>query len=198
MKQLILALFLLTASGVRLPAQENAAKTEAAPEAGDPWLVWKWANFVILAAGLGYLISKTLPPFFQSRSTDIQKGIAEAQQLKREAERRFAEMEKRLSALGAEIESFRKQSQAEMEKEGQRIAEETAQQIRKLQAQGEQEIESAGKNARRDLSAFAADLSLKLAEQRIQNRLNPELESSLADGFIDDLKQQNLQQGSRN
>ena len=46
--------------------------------------------------------------------------------------------------------------------------------------------------------AFAADLALKLAEQRIQNRLNPELESSLADGFIDDLKQQNLQQGSQN
>jgi len=193
MKRLALCVFFLTLCGGALLAQETAAH-----ESGDPMIVWKWANFIILAGGLGYLISKTLPPYFQSRSTSIKKGIAEAQQQKREAEKRFAEMETRMAALGAEIDNFRKQSQAEMEQEGQRIREETAQQIKKLQIQGEQEIESAGKTARRDLSAYAADLALQLAEQRIRTRLGPELEASLADGFIDDLKQQKLQQGSQN
>jgi F-type H+-transporting ATPase subunit b len=193
MKRLALSVFLLTSCGGLLLAQENATH-----ESGDSMIVWKWANFIILAGGLGYLMAKTLPPFFQSRSADIQKGIAEAQQLKREAEKRFAEMEARLGALGAEIENFRKQSQAEMEQEGQRIREETAQQIKKLQIQGEQEIESAGKTARRDLSAYAADLALQLAEQRIRTRLSPDLVAGLADGFIDDLKQQKLQQGSQN
>jgi F-type H+-transporting ATPase subunit b len=193
MRQLLLAVFLLTICDGRLPAQETATQ-----ETGDPWIVWKWANFLILAGGIGYLISKTLPPFFQSRTTEIKKGIAEAQQMKRDAEQRVAEMQARMDALGAEIDRFRTQSQAEMEQEGQRIRGETSRQIQKLQVQAEQEIESAAKTARRDLSAYAADLALKLAEQRIRTRLGPEVETSLVGGFIDDLKQQNLQQGSQN
>ena len=29
---------------------------------------WKWANFVLLAAGIGYLVGKNAGPFFSARS----------------------------------------------------------------------------------------------------------------------------------
>jgi F-type H+-transporting ATPase subunit b len=196
MKRLALAAFLLAAPLALLHAQENPEGAAHAEEAGDPWIAWKWANFIILGAGLGYLIAKHMPVFFQSRTESIQKGIAEAQQMKREAEKRAAEMDLRVSALGAEVEKFQKHAAAEMEQEGARIREETSQQIAKLQRQAEQEIESAGKNARRELKKYAGELALNLAEQRIRAKLDATAENGLVEGFIDDLKRQ--QPGSRN
>src|SRR6476660_6357588 len=85
-------------------ANLSAAEAEASEE---PSAVWRWANFAILAAGLGYLMSKHLPPFFRSRTGTIQKGIAEAQQMKLDAEKRAAEMAEKLKSLGADVENFR-------------------------------------------------------------------------------------------
>ena len=190
MKRLLLAAFLFTAGASFLLAQESG-KSE---ESGDKWLPWKTANFVILAVGLGYLMGKSLPPFFKSRTSDIQKGISEAQKMKQEAEKRAADMDARMSALGAEIEQFRKQAATEMEAEGGRIREDTSKQIAKLQQQAEQEIESAGKNARRELKTYAAELAMQLAEQRIKTRLDAPTENGLVEGFIQDLQRQ----GSKN
>jgi F-type H+-transporting ATPase subunit b len=164
-------------------AQEAGGSVESEPSAA-----WKWANFLILAAGLGYLMAKNLPAFFQSRSASIQKSIVEAQQAKLDAERRAVDMEARMNALGAEIEKFRAESRAEMEQEGVRIRRETAEQIQKLERQAEIEIESAGKLAKRELRAYAAELAIDLAEKRIRARLDPPTETALIDGFVRDLE----------
>ena len=192
MKRLVLAVFLLAAAGASVNGQENAAKSEPGREAeaaGDKWIAWKWANFIILAAGLGYLAAKQLPEFFRSRTEAIRQGISEAQQMRRDAEKSAAEMDARISALGAEIERFRGQAHAEMEQEGARIRQETVKQIQKLQQQAEQEIESASKAARRELKKYAADLALDLAEQRIRTRLDRETETGLVETFLHDLGQ---------
>jgi len=173
--------WLLVLTAVVCCAQEPGA-------AEDKYAVWKWINFLILAGGLGYLMAKNLPAFFQSRTASIQKGIAEAQLMKQDAERRAADMDRRMSALGAEIDKFRAASQAEMQQEGERIRQETAAQIRKLEQQAEVEIESAGKTARRELKSYAADLALDLAEQRVRARLDGKTEAALVDSFVADLK----------
>ena len=87
-------------------AQESAApeaKTEHKSEAG---VIWKWANFVILAAGLGYLMKKHLPPMFRERTTEIQKDIARsAWRSKKTRKQRAASADARVrQALGAEME----------------------------------------------------------------------------------------------
>ncbi len=191
MKRLLLATMLLFGA-VAIHAQEKEKAEEPLPR--EEMLVWKWANFVILAAGAGYLLGKHLPAFFKSRSADIQKDITEAQATKQAAEKRAAEMDARLSTLGADIEKFRTQSKIEMEQEGQRIRQETAHQIEKLQRQAEQEIESAGNLATRELREYAAKLALDLAEQRIRTRLDAGTEAGLVDDFTKDLQQQ----GSKN
>jgi len=160
----------------------------------DEMMVWRWANFAILAAGAGYLLLKHLPSFFKSRTATIQKDITEAQQQKLDAEKRAAEMDARLKSLGADIEAFRSQSKVEMEQEALRIRQETARQIEKLQKQAEQEIESAGSMATRELREYAAKLALDLAEQRIRTRLDANTEAGLVDDFTKDLQQQ----GSKN
>jgi F-type H+-transporting ATPase subunit b len=178
----LLVTFLLTAGACL--AQEKGGESD------DPLIVWRLTNFVLLAIGIGYLLAKNLPVFFSSRTSAIQKEIAEAQKLKQESEQRAAAILKRVSSLGADIEAFRAQSHKEMEREGERIREEAAAHIRKINDQAQAEIESAGKTARRELRAYAADLALDLAGQRIQTRLNAGIEAGLVDRFVGDLKRQ--------
>lgn len=173
---------------ILLLAAAGASAQEKAEERNE---VWKWTNFAILAVGLGYLVAKTLPPFFRSRTTEIQKGISEAQKIKRDAETRASEMDARLASLSAEIDKFQLTARTEMEQEGARLREETSRHLQKLQQQAEQEIETAGKLARRELKAYAAKLALDLAEQRIRTRLDKSADSVLIEEFVKNL-------GSRN
>jgi F-type H+-transporting ATPase subunit b len=187
MKKLLLALMFC---GVVLCAQESAAKKEEAKaEAAEGELLpWKWVNFGLLALGLGYLMGKTLPPFFKSRTSEIQHDIVEAQAVKRDAEARAAAIEQRVSRLGADIAAFKSQSQAEMEQEAARIRQETVHMMEKVQKQAALEIESSSKAAQRELKTYAAKLSLELAEQRIRTRLDAATGSGLVDDFVRELK----------
>lgn len=191
MKRVLLALMLLLGTA-SIYAQEKEKPEE--PISRDEMIVWKWANFVILAAGAGYLLGKHLPAFFKARTGTIQKDITEAQQQKQDADKKAAEMDARLKSLGADIEKFRIGAKAEMEQEAARIREETAHQIEKMQKQAEQEIESRGNLAGRELREYAAKLALDLAEQRVRTRLDAATEAGLVDDFTKDLQQQ----GSKN
>jgi F-type H+-transporting ATPase subunit b len=187
-KRFSLAVLLLLSSAALVGAQEQ--EKAAAAEKSEPGIAWKWANFAILAVGLGYLINKNLPPFFRSRTAEIQEGITEAQQIKRDAEARAAQVEARMQKLGEDIDQFRTQSREEMQQEGERIRQETAKQLGHLEQLAQQEIEAAGKAARRELKDYAAKLALDLAEQRVRARLNAGTETALVDGFIQDLQRQ--------
>lgn len=186
------ALILVILSAATLAAADTASPAEISP-------VWKWANFAILAVLLGYGMAKGLPPLFKSRTKEIQQGISEAQQMKQDAEKRSAEMDARLNALGADIERFRTQSAAEMQQEGERISRETAAQIKKIEQQAAVELESVGKTARRQLKEYAAELALGLAEERLRARIDSATESALVDDFVRDLERQSSQKtGSQN
>jgi F-type H+-transporting ATPase subunit b len=187
LKRLARILFLVIAGSCAVWAQENAA---AKTESSEPSAAWKWANFLILAAGLGYLIGKHAPGLFRARTAEIQKDIAEAQAVRKDAESRAAAVDERLRALGSEMEQLRAQSKIEMQREGERIREETARAIAHRQEQAAQEIESAGTLARRELKEYAARLALEVAEQRIRARADASTESALVDGFVADLGRQ--------
>jgi F-type H+-transporting ATPase subunit b len=150
--------------------------------------IWKWANFLLLAGGLGYLAGKTLPPLFASRSQAISKDIAESDKIRRDAEARAADVERRLSGLEAEIAALRAESQKEARAETERLAAHTAAEISKIQAQSQRDIADAGKAARTELKRYAAGLAIHLAEQKIRGRMTPTVEDGLVRAFVRDLK----------
>jgi F-type H+-transporting ATPase subunit b len=182
-------LVILTIGAVSLLAQESAG----AEKQEDNTNLWKWANFALLAIVAGYFIGKHAPGMFQARTADIQKGIAEAQQQKRDAEKRAAEVDAKMTRLGADIEAFRAQAKTEMEREGARIRQETTAQIERIHQQATLEIESAGKTARRELREYAAELALDLASQRIRQRMTPATDAALVAGFVEDLQKRGSQ-----
>jgi F-type H+-transporting ATPase subunit b len=170
---------------------QEARQTPATGQEGeqrDPWLGWKWANFLILASGLGYLISKHAPAFFAQRSREIEESLVEAAKAKQDAEARAVSIEKRLANLDREIESLRQAAHADTAAEGERLRLEMDRQLQRIQHQAAQEIELMTSAARAGLRKYAALLALDLAEQRVHSRLTKDIQDDLVDGFLQDLR----------
>jgi len=179
-------------SPVRSQSQISA-EAEHVAETGphnekEPSLFWQWANFVLLAGGLGYLISKYAPAYFNARNENITRDIAEVQKLHATAEQKAAEIDRRLADLDAEIAALKAEAQAEIAAETERQRQRTAAEIVKIQEHARQEIESAGKAARADLKRYATSLAIQLAETKIRGRMTPETQDMLVRGFIRDLE----------
>ena len=174
------ALLLLTVCAGFAFAQEGAA----AVEHQDPLLKWKWINFAILVGVLGYLIGKKAPAFFNGRTADIQRDIREATEQRDAAEKRAAEMERRMACLGEEIEKLRSGAKEQMAHEGQRIRQETEQHIARAQHNAEQDISALAKHATQELKAYSASLAVDLAEQRIRAQMNGDSQNRLVDRFV--------------
>jgi len=190
MRRAILVLaFGLAFACCALPQETRpATASQQEGEQGDPWIWWKWANFLILAAGLGYLISKHAPPYFATRSKEIEQSLLEAAKARQDAEARAASIDKRLADLDREIEGLRQAARAETAAEGERLRRETERHLQRIQQQASQEIDLMINGARHDLRKYAALLALDLAEQRIHSRLTKDVQEELMDGFLQDLR----------
>jgi F-type H+-transporting ATPase subunit b len=149
---------------------------------------WKWANFLLLAAGIGYLIGKNGGPFFAARSQSISKDISESEQIRRDAEARAAEVDRRLANLGADIAALRAESQREAQSETERLAAHAAAEIAKIEAHATHEIAAAQKAARMDLRRYSGELAVELAEQKIRARMTAATQDYLVRGFVRDLQ----------
>lgn len=178
----------LLVAAVSLAAEPEAQHGAAAEtHAADHTTMWKVANFILLAGGLGYLIRKKGGPFFSARTQQIQRDIAEAARVKAEAEARAATIEERLAGLEAEIEELRRSARQESAAEGERLRARIREDLEKIQAQGEREIASAVRAARQELRRFAAERAIELAEQRVRTQMSGEIEDALAAAAIQEL-----------
>lgn len=150
--------------------------------------LWKLANFILLAGIGGWLIAKKGGGFYRARTEEIQRGIAEASRMREDAEARFKEMERRLAALGTEIENLRKRAEQEWGAESDRLRRQAEESVRKIQAQAEQEIAAAGKSARQSLRAYSAELAVRLAGDKLRQRLTPDADAALVEAAIHELR----------
>jgi F-type H+-transporting ATPase subunit b len=171
------------------PAGEKAGHGEAAEK---DMTGWKWANFAILAAAIGFLLVKQVGPYFASRSIEIRKGIEEAQKLRAEAEERAAAMELRLANLGAEVDAMRKSSRDEAGREGDRILQETQRELAKIRANADREIASALKAAQMELKIYSGQLAIELAKNKVRQRMTPADQDALVQIFVAELGRPDL------
>jgi F-type H+-transporting ATPase subunit b len=177
------SLLLSAATPVRAQEREAESKAEAEHSRLEPW---KWANFLILAGLIGYMIGKNAPGFFASRSQQIRKDMLEAEQARAESEAKMADVEKRFASLEADIAALRAESQREQTAGEASVRSATSAEIAKIQHNAKQEIEAAGKAARQELKRYTAGLAIELAQQKIQARMTPETQADLVKGFVQD------------
>ena len=151
---------------------------------GAYWLSFT-LNFAVLAVLL-YLVSRSrIPAMFRSRTASIRKAMEEAARASAEANQRLGEIEARLSRLDHEISAMQQQAEKEAAGEEEKLRLAAAQDARRMVEAAEQEIAAAATMARRDLKAYAAELSVSLAEKRI--RIDQDTDAALVRGFAEQL-----------
>ena len=142
-------------------------------------------NFAVIAGAVIYFSKKNLPSLFRNRTATIQKAMQEARQASEEANRRLAEIENRLSRLSAEIAGMTATAEKEAAAEELRIKAAAEEDARKIVESAEQEIAAAAKLARRELTAYAANLAVSLAAR--QMKVDTATDQALVRGFANEL-----------
>lgn len=142
-------------------------------------------NFGVLVIVVLWFSIKGLPKVFRNRTASIQQAMAEARKASDEARRRLGDIEARLAHLDSEIGKITASAEKEAALEEERMKAATAEDVRKVVESAEQEIASAAKNARRELTKYAADLAVSLAEKQIH--VDPATDQQLVRGFSDQL-----------
>jgi F-type H+-transporting ATPase subunit b len=125
------------------------------------------SNFVVIAVVIIWASRKYLPGIFRARTAAIQKAMQEAQKASEEARRRLAEIESRLMKLDVEIGMMRDAAEKDAGAEEARIQAAAREDARKMVEAVQQEIAASAKAARRELTAYAADLAVGLAQKQI-------------------------------
>ncbi len=142
-------------------------------------------NFIVVALLIVWAARKFLPGMFSARTAAIQKAMQEAQKAGEEARRRLAEIENRLIKLDGEIGMMRNAAEKEAVAEEARIQAAAEEDARKIVEGAQQEIAAAAKAARRQLTAYAADLAVGLAQKQI--RIDPSQDQKLLRNFAGEL-----------
>lgn len=138
-------------------------------------------NFLVLAIGVGYLATKTLPKAFRERNSSIQRHLVDARTATEEASARLNAVEERLSKLDAEIAGMRTHLEAETARDEQRIRASVEEEAAKIIAAADSEIQAATATARRDLQRHAAELAIEHASKRLV--VTAETDRLLIQGF---------------
>lgn len=125
-------------------------------------------NFAIVVGAIAWFWKKYLPGFFRNRTASIKQSIEEARRASDDANRRLADIESRLGRLDHEISRMRAASEEEAAAEEARIKAAAEEDAKRIVQSAEQEIAASAKAARRELTAYAADLAVTLAAKQIR------------------------------
>jgi F-type H+-transporting ATPase subunit b len=151
--------------------------------------IFKWINFAIVAALLGWVFLKLTPPIFRKRAETISSAITKATAAKTEADRRLKDAESRLARLQQEVAELRASAQREDVGEAERIRNATQNDVQKIGLAAKAEIEAAERAARMELKALAANLAVDQAESLLAKQLTPQTQEMLVANFMQTLEE---------
>jgi len=154
--------------------------------------LWKFVNLGIFVLALLYFVKRPLSDAFRSRRETIRRELAEAQQERDRALSKLAAVEERLRGLDSEVAALHEQSKLQAEAERERIAQETEREIATVRAQAQREIESAGKVARHELRRFAAQQSVRRAEEIVRREIRLDDDTRLIERNVEQLGRSDL------
>ncbi|MDD5451446.1 MAG: F0F1 ATP synthase subunit B [Desulfovibrionales bacterium] len=147
-------------------------------------LVWRTMNFTILAAVLFKVLKKPVSNLLSGRQASIKDNFDDLDVKKSEAEKRYAEYERKLSTIEQEAKKVIQEYIEQGEAEKKRIIEDAEKTAESIKKQAQFAVEQEMKRAKLVLSAEAAELSVKLAEDLIKKNLNESDHKKLIDEYI--------------
>jgi len=160
----------------------------AAENAGDRWGPWleigKFANLVLVVAVLVGVARKPLRNFFASRSQAIRDQLEEAQRARQEAEARLAEIDLRMSSLDDELREIGAAAQREAQEEHGRLVAAAERDAERIVERARREIDGMTRAAQIELKAHVAELSVRLAREKIRDEVTDDDRNRLFARFV--------------
>ena len=171
------------------PQHEAEAAPGAAHEQTLLQTAAKIANFAILVGLLVYFLKTPVSVYLASRATAIRRDLVTAAEMRASAAAQLAEIERKLQSLPAELAALKAQGAQDVAAEQARIAQAAAVERERLIQQTRREIEMRLRVARRELTEHAAQLAVRIAEERIKRTITPEDQMRLVDRYTAQLKE---------
>jgi F-type H+-transporting ATPase subunit b len=183
--------FLLSAASLALVGFVVFPATALAAEEGEPWGIWlsigRLFNLLLVVGVLIWIARKPLSNFFARRSDSVREQLAEAQKARAEAEARLAEVQSRMSRLDDELKEIANTAEKEAQDEYKKMLAQAEQDAEKIVERSRQEIEGMTRTAQQELRLHAAELSVQMAEEKIQNEISAADHERLLNRFVSKL-----------
>ena len=181
------------AGGGAQPVEHAAGHGEAEAAHGSEHavrdMIAKLLNFAILVGVLIYFLKSPLAGYLASRSAQIRQDLVTAAEMRLAATAQLEEIQKKLSALPAELAALKVRGEEDVQAEKARIAEVAKGERERLLDQTRREIEMRLRIARRELTEYAASLAVSVAEERIKRTITPEDQLRLIDRYATQLRE---------
>ena len=146
---------------------------------------WKFVNLAIFVFALVYVVKKPLSEAFRSRRDAIRAELIQAEQEKQAALGELTTVEAKLAALDGEKAEVLKKAREEAEAEKANILRQTEFEIAKMREQADAEINRLVQQRKSELRRFSADESVRLAEEKLRAKINPENDAVLVTSSIE-------------
>lgn len=161
---------------------ESAAEGEHGGGALDTFA--RLLNFAILAGTLVYFLKSPLATYLVDRGAHIRSDLRKATDMRVSAAAQMAAIERKMTALPAEIEALRKTGAEDVAAEEARIRSIAEAERARLVEQARREIDAQLKLAERALVARTADLAVEIAGTRVRATITAEDQARLVDQYI--------------
>lgn len=164
--------------GIALAAEAQGGKSEL-------WLgIGKSLNLILVIGVLVWVARKPLANFFMVRTQTIREQLAEAQKARQDAEARLAQIESAMSSLDRELGEIRAAAEKEAHEEYERLMAAADRDAEKIIDRARREIDGMTRAAQIELKAHAAELSVQLARDKMQNEMTEEDRHRLFERFV--------------
>ena len=151
---------------------------------------WPVANFIVFVGVLYYFLNQPLRDYLASRGSVIRKDLVEAAELRAAANEQLAKIDAKLQALPGELNALRARGAEEIRSEEQRIAQQAAADRDRLLEQTRREIDLQVRLAKKEILEHAANLSVRLATDRIKKEVTPADQERMVDRYLSQVKEQ--------
>jgi len=180
-------------AGHAAPDQESrvAREVEEGKDAhGGGWMpvIAKAFNFAILVGVLVYFLRTPLSDYLTGRIAKVREDLVTAAQTRETAAQQLTEIEARLQALPAELETLKARGAEEIAAERVRIEQAADVERQRLLEHTRREIEMRLRVARRDLIEHAATLAVNIASTNIKQAITPDDQARLIDRYASQLQ----------
>jgi F0F1-type ATP synthase membrane subunit b/b' len=148
---------------------------------------WKFLNLAVFVAVLVYLVKKPLSDAFKAKRDAIRAELIRAEEEKQAALAQLTTAEGKLAAIEAEKAAIIKRAHEEAEAEKANILKQTETEIEKMREQAESEINRLVQQTKVELRRFSAEESVRIAEEKLRGRINPDNDAGLVKASIQEI-----------